>query len=112
MYKERQRLSNESKRKLLDEVALTVEQEEILPQLIITSDYNGICFASLSFWTTEEKDIKRVEVIGEGDKRQIKVVFAGAIQDNFLLLQLTYKESTSCCHPKYAFPSEWHITYK
>ena len=99
------------KRKFLNEVLLTVEQEEIPPELIINWDQTGIHLVSLSSWTMEEKGVKRVEVIGESDKRQITAVFAGTIQGNFLPLQLIYKGTTSRCHPKYVFPPGWHITH-
>ena len=59
----------------------------------------------------EEKGVKRVEVMGESEKWQITAVSAGTIQGDFLLLQLIYKGTTSCSHPKDAFPSGWHITH-
>ena len=55
------------KRKFLDEVVLTVEQEEIPPELIINWDQTGICFVSSSSWTMEEKGVKRVKVVGQSD---------------------------------------------
>ena len=98
------------KRKFLDEVVLTVEQEEIPPELIINWDQTGIHFVSSSSWTMEQKGVKRVEVVGQNDKRQITAVFAGTIQGDFLPLQLVYKGKTLRCHPNYEFPPGWHIT--
>ena len=95
----------------MNEVVLTVEQEEIPPELIINWDQTGIRLISSLSWTMEEKGVKRVEAIGESDKRQITTVLAGTIQGDFLPLQLIYKGTTSRCHPKYAFPPGWHITH-
>lgn len=99
------------KRKFLNEVVLTVEQEEIPPELIINWDQTGIRFVSSSSWTMEEKGVKRVEVVGQSDKRQITAVLAGTIQGDLLPLQLIYKGKTLRCHPNYKFPPGWHITH-
>lgn len=99
------------KRRFLDEVVLTVEQEEIPPELIINWDQTGIRLVSSASWTWEEKGVKRVEVVGQSDKRQITAVLAGTIQGDFLPLQLIYKGKISRCHPNYEFPPGWHITH-
>ena len=98
------------KRKFLNKVVLTVEQEEISPELIINWDQTGIHFVSSSSWTME-KGVKRVEVVGQSDKWQITAVLAGTIQGDLLPLQLIYKGKTLRCHPNYKFPPGWHITH-
>ena len=76
------------KKRFLDKVVLTVEQEEIPPELIINCDQTGVCLVSSSSWTWVEKGVKRVEVVGQSDKRQITAVLARTIQGDFLPMQL------------------------
>ena len=59
----------------------------------------------------EQKGIKRVEVVGQNDKRLITAIFCGSIQGDFLPIQLIYKGKTVRCHPCYEFPPGWHITH-
>lgn len=60
-----------------------MEQEEISPELIINWDQIGVRLVSLASWTWEDKGVKRVEVVGQSDKRQITAVLAGTIQGDF-----------------------------
>ena len=45
------------------------------------------------------------------DKRQITAVFCGLMVGDFLPIQLIYAGKTDRCHPRYQFPSDWHITH-
>ena len=60
-----------------------MEQEEIPPELIINWDQTGVHLVSSASWTWEEKGVKRVEVVGQSDKRQITAVLAGTLQGDF-----------------------------
>ena len=59
----------------------------------------------------EKQGAKRVEVAGMTDKRQITAVFCGTLMGEFLPVQLIYAGKTTRCHPRYQFPSDWHITH-
>ena len=59
----------------------------------------------------EHRGIKRVEMVGQNDKRQITAVFCGRLQGDFLPVQIIYKEKTTRCYPHFEFPPGWHITH-
>ena len=59
----------------------------------------------------EAKGSKRVEAVGLNDKRQITAVFCAALSGQLLPLQLIYQGKTAACLPRFAFPSEWNVTY-
>ena len=59
----------------------------------------------------EAEGLKRVEAIGLHDKRQITAVFCAALTGELLPLQLIYQGKTTACLLKFAFPSEWNVTY-
>ena len=99
------------KRAFLDEVVSTVSMEEIPPELILNWDQTGIKIVPCSSWTMDQQGARRVEMIGTNDKRQITAVFCGSMTGDFLPVQLIYKGKTSRCHPRYKFPSDWHITH-
>ena len=99
------------KRSFLDDVVTTVEMEEIPPELIFNWDQTGIKLVPSTSWSMEQKGVKRVEVAGQNDKRQVTAVICGTIQGDLLPLQIIYKGKTDCCHPKYTFPPGWHITH-
>ena len=52
-----------------------------------------------------------MKIAGLSDKRQITAVFCGSATGEFLSIQLIYGEKTNQCHPRYQFPSNWHITH-
>ena len=91
------------KREFPNDVVTTVEMDEIHAELIR--------LASSSSWTMEQRDVKRVEMVGQTDKRQITAVFCGSLQGDFLPLQLIYKGKMLRCHPHFQFPPGWHITH-
>lgn len=60
--------------------------------------------------TMDKRGVKQVEMIGTSDKRQITAVFCGTMTGDFLPVQVIYKGKTPRCHPRFGFPSGWHIT--
>ena len=98
-------------RSFLDDVVTTVEMEEIPPELIFNWDQTGIKLVPSTSWTMEQKGVKRVEVAGQNDKRQVTAVSCGTIKGDLLPLHIIYKGITERCHPKYTFPPGWHITH-
>ncbi len=101
----------EVKKNFLDEVVTTVTMEEIPPELILNWDQTGIKIVPSSTWTMDQRGSKRVEMTGVDDKRQITAVFCGTLTGDFLPVQLIYKGKTPRCHPKFKFPSGWHVTH-
>ena len=53
----------------LDNVATTVEIEEIPPEMILNWDQTGIKLVPSTSWSMEQRGVKRVEVVGQNDKR-------------------------------------------
>ena len=99
------------KQAFLDEVVQVVEMEEIPAELILNWDQTGISLVPVSSWTLDQSGAKRVEVKGVNDKRQLTALFCGMLTGDFWPVQLIYKGKTACCHPRYQFPSGWHITH-
>ena len=99
------------KESFLMDVRTTVMMEEIPSELVLNWDQTGIKLVPSNGWTMEQKGACRVEVAGLNDKRQITAVFCGSLLGHFLPVQLIYKGKTSRCHPRYEFPSNWHITH-
>ena len=99
------------KREFLNDVATTVEMEEIPGELILNWDQTGIRFVPSSTWTMERRGERRAEMIGVNDKRQITAVFCGSASGEFLPVQLIYTGKTARCHPRYLFPPEWNVTH-
>ena len=99
------------KRQFLADVASTVQMEEIPMELILNFDQTGIKIVPSSTWTMDRRGVKRVEITGLSDKRQITAVFCGSLIGDFLPVQVIYKGKTSRCHPSFSFPSDWHITH-
>lgn len=101
----------ELKQLFLEDVHTTVVMEDIPPELIINWDQTGIKLVPSSNWTMEKRGAKRVEIVGVNDKRQITAVFCGSLMGDFLPIQLIYQGKTNRCHPRYVFPTDWHITH-
>ncbi|MCG8622397.1 MAG: hypothetical protein MJE68_10435 [Proteobacteria bacterium] len=70
---------NRLKTELLEDVVATVEMEEIPLELILNWDQTGIRIVPSNTWTMDQQGVKRVEIGGSGDKRQITAVFCGSI---------------------------------
>ena len=58
--------------------------DKILLQLVINFDQTGINYIPTSSWTMEKLESKRVEIIGNDDKRRITTVLAGTMAEDFL----------------------------
>ena len=101
----------ERKQAFLREVVTTVEMEEVPIELILNWDQTGVKIVPTSNWTMELSGSKRVEMSALTDKRQITAVFCGNMVGDFLPVQLVYKGRTNRCHPRYKFPSGWHISH-
>lgn len=99
------------KKEFLDDLVTTVEMEEIPSELILNWDQTGIRLVPSSSWTMEQRGVKRVEMVGQNDKRQITAVFCGSLQGDFLPVQVIYKGKTTRCHPHFEFPPGWHVTH-
>ena len=102
---------NRLKTEFLEDVVATVEMEEIPLELILNWDQTGIRIVPSNTWTMDQQGVKRVEIGGSGDKRQITAVFCGSIVGDFLPIQLIYQGKTARCHPRFEFPPEWDITH-
>lgn len=89
----------------------TVALEEIPPELVLNWDQTGLKIVPSSSWTMERCGVKRVDMLGINDKRQITAVFCGSLTGDFLPVQLIYAGKTPRCHPKFNFPPGWDITH-
>ena len=49
---------------------------------------------SISSWTMEKEGVKRVEVTGKDEKRQLTALFACSMSGDFLPIQLVYQGKT------------------
>lgn len=101
----------ELKKSFLADVKATVTMEQIPPDLILNWNQTGIKIVSCSTWTMDQRGAKRVEMVGVNDKCQITAVFCGTLMGDFLPLQVIYKGTTPRCHPRFTFPSGWHVTH-
>ena len=101
----------ELKEQFLLDIKAVVEMEDVSSDLILNWDHTGINIVPSSTWTMEAKGSKRVEAVGLNDKRQITAVFCAALSGELLPLQLIYQGKTTACLPRFAFPSEWNVTY-
>ena len=66
--------------------------DEIPNELIINLDQTGLNYVPVSQWTMEAEGVKRVQVDGKDDKRQIMAVFMAG---SFLFPQLVYQGKTA-----------------
>ena len=70
-----------------------------------------IHYVPVSSWTMETEGLKRIEVAGKDNKRQITGVFGTSMEADFLPVQLVYQGKTTHCLPQVEFPIGWDITY-
>ena len=94
----------EVKWKFLNDVAETVQMEEVCPELILNWDQTEIWIVPSSTWTMDREGVSRIEMVGAKDKRQITAVFFCTLQGDFLPVQSIYQGKTTQCHPKFQFP--------
>ena len=59
----------------------------------------------------DREGVSCIEMVGAKDKRLITAVFYCTLLGDFLPVQLIYKGKTSRCHPRFQFPSGWHVTH-
>ena len=78
----------------------------IPPELILIWVQMGIRLVPSSLSTMEQKGMKRVEVVGQNDKRLFLWKYTGRFSAYTTYLQ----GKTVCCHPCYEFPPGWQIT--
>ena len=100
-----------TKQAFLDDVVAVATMEDVPPELVLNWDQTGIHLVPASTWTMDKEGSKRVEISGANDKRQITAVFCGSLTGDFLPLQLIYKGKSPRCHPRFQFPSDWHVTH-
>ena len=74
-------------------------------------DETGVRIVPSNDSTMTKKGSKQVEIIGLDDKRQITAVMACSLTGELLPIQLVYGGKTEKCHPRYDFPTDWHITH-
>ena len=87
---------------------MTVNFENIPPQLIINWDHKGIKIVPASNWTMKERGAKRVSIVGIEDKRQIITALDCTLSGDFLPPQVIYGGKTKAClPPKYDFPESY-----
>ena len=101
----------ELKSEFLFDIKVIVAIEEVLPSLVINWDHTGTKYVPVSNWTMAKQGVKKVEIVGISDKRQIMAVFAGTLSGTFSPPQIIYKGKTKACLPDIAFPNDWHITF-
>ena len=90
---------------------ITIEMEEILPELIVNWDQMGRKIVPSNIWTMEEQGLKRADVASANNKRQITALFCGSLLGDFLSVQVIYQGKTPHYHPSYQFLHDWDITY-
>ena len=61
-----------------------VKLRDILDNLIINPDQTGVKLVPTGDWTMAAEGSKRVEVAGQGDKRQITATFIASLGGIFL----------------------------
>lgn len=66
------------------DVKVVIEMEEILGELVINWDQTWIHYIAVSSWTMAKEGLKRAEISGIDDKRQITAVFRGTMAGDFL----------------------------
>ena len=65
----------------------------------------------VSNWTMAAEGLKRTEVAGLGDKRQLTAVFRASLAGDFLPPQIIYAGKTPRCLPSTKFREDWDITF-
>ena len=102
---------DELKDNFLMDIKAIATMEEVPNDMILNWDQTAIKYIPVSNWTMATEGSKRIELIGQDDKRQITATFAGSLTGNFLPIQLVYEGKTTRCHPSIDFPKGWHITH-
>ena len=82
------------KAQFLFDIQSICEMEDIPNELVINWDHTGVRYVPVSNWTMATEGLKRIEVGGLGDKRQLTVVFAESKAGDFLPPQVIYSGKT------------------
>ena len=90
---------DELKDNFLMDIKAIATMEEVPNDMILNWDQTAIKYIPVSNWTMATEGSKRIELIGQDDKRQITATFAGSLTGNFLPIQLVYEGKTTRCHP-------------
>ena len=93
------------------DIAEVVQADAIPPELIINIDQTPLPFVLISKYSMNKKGDKNVPIQGTDDYRQITGTFSISMSGNFLPIQLIYKGKTVRCHPRFNFPTEFHVTH-
>lgn len=101
----------EIKDNFLIDIKAIATLEDVPNEMILNWDQTAIKYIPVSNWTMATEGSKRVELIGQDDKRQITATFAGTLAGDFLPIELVYEGKTSKCHPSVSFPEGWHVTH-
>ena len=102
---------DELKELFLLDFSNVIEMDDVPEELVINWDQMGINYVPISSWTMEKEGVKRVEVTGKDDKRQLTALFACSMSGDFLPIRLVYQGKTMKCLPKFQFPDGWDITH-
>jgi len=65
------------KKNYLLDTEVVVAMDEIPVELIVNFNQTGIHYVPMSDWMMVEEGAKRVELVGQDDKRQLTAAFAG-----------------------------------
>ena len=68
----------------LPDIKNVVSLDDMPPALIVNWDQTGINYVPVSSWTMESEGLKRVELVGKDDKRQITAVFGCSLMGDLL----------------------------
>ena len=74
------------KREYLNKIRRSIKDEKIPPELVINWDQTGVKVVPASQWTMAERGAPRVEIVGEGDKRQITITLVVTLSGAFQVL--------------------------
>ena len=102
---------DELKNQFISDVQAISEFEDIPDELILNWDHTGVHYIPVSSWTMEKEGMKKVDITGMNDKRQITVVLSITKTGYYLPPQLIYAGKTSKSLPKVDFPSGWCVTF-
>ena len=99
------------KKQYLADIRTKVYMEDIPADIIINWDHTGLKYVPVSNWTMEHKGVKRVEIAGSDDKRQLTALFSCTFSGKFLSPQVIYAGKSPACLPKGNIPSGWNLTF-
>ena len=99
----------QQKHDYLTAIADQVKEHDIPNSMVVNFDQTGINIIPSSDWTMDNQGTKQVKVTGLGDKRQVTLVLACAMDGELLPPQVIYQGKTDKSHPSFDFPANWDI---